>query len=437
MGGQFVLRIEDTDRERSTQASADAILESMDWLGLDYDEGPIYQSNRFARYAEVAEQLLAEGKAYRCYCSKERLDALRAQQMAAKIKPRYDGRCRSTVQLPKAGEQSVIRFLNPDDSDVVFEDLVRGTVTISNRELDDLVLVRGDGTPTYNFTVVVDDLDMRITDVIRGDDHVNNTPRQVNIFSALGGGVPRYAHVPMILGPDGQRLSKRHGAVGVMQFAKDGYLPEALLNYLVRLGWSHGDQETFTREEMVRLFDIAGVNRAAATFDTEKLDWLNQQYIKLSTLDVVEPLFAAQLHGNGIDTSTGPSIREVFDAQRERAKTLAEMAVNSRYFFEDFDDYAGDSAKKHLRPVVLQPLRALRERLAELDDWRRESIHQVIELVAQTAGLKLGKIGQPVRVAVCGRSVSPPFDVTLALIGKPRTLERLDRALAFIEARGT
>ena len=434
-GGQFILRIEDTDRERSTQASVDAILESMSWLGLDYDEGPVYQTERFGRYAEITERLLAEDKAYYCYCSKERLDTLRTEQMAAKEKPRYDGRCRAREAPPGPGERPVVRFRNPDSGDVVFDDAVRGTVTISNDELDDLIIARGDGTPTYNFTVVVDDLDMEITHVIRGDDHVNNTPRQINILRALGGEVPTYAHVPMILGPDGQRLSKRHGAVSVMQFAEDGYLPDALLNYLVRLGWSHGDQEIFTREEMVSLFDIAGVNRAAATFDTEKLDWLNQQYIKAADASAMEPSFAAQLQSLGVDTSGEPGVAGVFDAQRERAKTLGEMAANSRYFFEDFSEYEGDSAKKHLRPVVLEPMRALRERLAALEEWQPDAIHHAIEETAEGAGVKLGKLGQPVRVAVCGRGVSPPFDVTLALVGKTRTLERLDRALAFIEAR--
>ena len=435
MGGQFILRIEDTDRERSTQASVDAILESMAWLGLDYDEGPIYQTQRFERYDEVIEQLLAEGKAYHCYCSKERLDALRAEQMARKEKPRYDGRCRD-ADTPGAGdERPVVRFRNPQTGDVTFDDAVRGTITISNEELDDLIIARGDGTPTYNFTVVVDDLDMAITHVIRGDDHVNNTPRQINILRALGGAPPTYAHVPMILGPDGQRLSKRHGAISVMQFAEDGYLPGALLNYLVRLGWSHGDQEVFSLEEMIHLFDITDVNRAAATFDTEKLDWLNQQYIKAADVAAIEAPFAQQLLSRGLDLSAGPSVGGVFDALRERAKTLGEMATNSRYFFEEFDDYEGDSAKKHLRPVVLEPLKVLRSSLEALDDWQPGAIQQVMEQTAEGASIKLGKLGQPVRVAVCGRGVSPPFDVTLALVGKSRTLERLDRALAFIESR--
>jgi glutamyl-tRNA synthetase len=435
MGGQFILRIEDTDRERSTQASVDAILESMDWLGLDYDEGPIYQTDRFPRYAEVIERLLAEDKAYRCYCSRERLEALRAEQMQQKIKPRYDGHCAARTDPLGPDENPVIRFRNPTSGNVVFEDAVRGPVTISNDELDDLIIARGDGTPTYNFTVVVDDLDMAITHVIRGDDHVNNTPRQINILHALGGQAPIYGHVPMILGPDGQRLSKRHGAVGVMQFKEDGFLPDALLNYLVRLGWSHGDQEIFSREQMISLFDISDANRSASTFDTEKLMWLNQHYIKEGPDEVTVEAFTERLQAAGLDLDQGPSAARVFNALRERAKTLVEMASSSRYFFEEFDEYEGNSAQKHLRPVVREHLATLRARLADLDVWQASTIHDSIEKVAEEAEIKIGKLGQPVRVAVCGRGVSPPFDITLELVGKGRTLARLDKALAFIDAR--
>ena len=433
-GGEFVLRIEDTDRERSTQASVQAILDGMDWLGLDADIGPVFQSDRFDRYREVAEDLLSRGHAYHCYCSKERLDTLREAQMAAKEKPRYDGHCRDGAQAPP-GVTPVIRFKRPLDGEVVFDDEVRGRIAMQNSELDDLVIMRGDGSPTYNFCVVVDDLDMAITHVIRGDDHVNNTPRQINIFQALGATAPKFAHMPMILGADGQRLSKRHGAVSVMQFKDDGYLPEALLNYLVRLGWSHGDQEIFSREEMISLFDIADTNRAAASFDFEKLQWLNQHYIKESAAQPMGARLSEQLHAIGVPTADGPDVAEVFDAQRERAKTLVEMAEKSAYFFADFDDYEGDSAKKHLRPVVLEPMRALRGRLQALEDWGKEAIHSEIVATAEAADIKLGKLGQPLRVAVCGTGVSPPFDITLALIGKARTLARLDRAIAFIEAR--
>ena len=276
MGGKFILRIEDTDRERSTDASVKAILDAMDWLKLDYDEGPFYQTHRFERYQEIIEQLLRTGQAYYCECSKQRLKALRTEQMANKQKPRYDGCCRNKGLSPDTHDNLVVRFRNPQQGQVVFKDLVKGSISVSNEEMDDLIIQRTDGTPTYNLTVVVDDMDMNITHVVRGDDHVNNTPRQINILKALDADIPHYAHVPMILGDDGKRLSKRHGAMSVMQYYEDGFLPDALLNYLVRLGWSHGDQEIFSREELQQLFSLEGINRAASTFNSEKLLWLNQ-----------------------------------------------------------------------------------------------------------------------------------------------------------------
>ncbi|HET9485503.1 MAG TPA: glutamate--tRNA ligase, partial [Xanthomonadales bacterium] len=279
-GGQFILRIEDTDRERSTQESVDAIIDGMEWLGLDYDEGPFYQTQRFHHYRHVAGELMRTGHAYRCWCSKERLEKLREEQMAAGVKPRYDGLCRGRTEPPEDGAPSVIRFRNPEEGSVVFDDRVRGHIEISNSELDDLILWRSDDHPTYNFAVVVDDIDMQITDVIRGEDHINNTPRQINIYRALGKEPPAFAHLPMIHGPDGAKLSKRHGAVSVMQYRDDGYLPHALLNYIVRLGWSHGDQEIFSRDEMVALFSVDDVNKSAARFDFDKLAWLNQHYLK-------------------------------------------------------------------------------------------------------------------------------------------------------------
>ncbi len=433
--GTFVLRIEDTDRERSTPESVQAILAGMRWLGLDWDEGPCFQSERFDRYREVIEQLLAEGKAYRCYCSRERLEKLRAEQMARREKPRYDGRCRELDSPPPDAGPPVIRFRTPREGDVVFDDIVRGRVVISQAELDDLVIARADGTPTYNFTVVVDDLDMRITHVIRGDDHINNTPRQINILLALGGTLPRYAHVPMILGPDGQRLSKRHGAVSVTQFREDGYLPEALVNHLARLGWSHGDREIFSREELIELFDIRDVNRSAATFDFEKLQWLNQHYIKTGDRERLGAELAWQLGRLGIDVNDGPEPARVYDALRERAKTMREMAEAAIYFYREFEDYEPQVAGKHLRPVVREALAELRSRLAALECWTAPAIQRVIMEVAEAQGMKLGKLGQPVRVAVTGRGVSPPFDITLELVGRERTLARLDRALAWIAAR--
>ena len=338
-GGTFILRIEDTDRERSTAESVDAILQGMTWLGLEYDEGPFFQTQRFPRYQEVIEQMLKQGTAYHCYCTKERLEMLRNEQTARKEKPRYDGKCRHGVANPPKDVPPVVRFRNSTDGAVMVEDLIRGRVTFRNAELDDLIIARSDGTPTYNFTVVVDDMDMRVTHVIRGDDHLNNTPRQMNMLQALGVTPPVYAHVPMILGPDGARLSKRHGAVSVMQYRDDGYLPEALLNYLVRLGWSHGDQEVFSVDEMVKLFDVTKVHSSAAAFNPEKLLWLNQHYIKNSDPAHVAHHLSYHLGKLGIDPATGPDLIEVVKAQRERAKTLLEMAQNSAFFYRNEIEY--------------------------------------------------------------------------------------------------
>jgi len=431
-GGSFVLRIEDTDIQRSTIESVNAILEGMTWLGLEYDEGPIYQTDRFDRYREVIRQLLDRGQAYRCYCSKERLEALRAEQMANKQKPRYDGYCRHRTDAPE-GEPHVIRFKNPLDGPVVVDDLIRGRVVFENRELDDLIIARTDGTPTYNLTVVVDDMDMTITHVIRGDDHLNNTPRQINILKALGAEPPRYAHVPMILGADGKRLSKRHGAVSVMQYREEGYMPEALINYLVRLGWSHGDQEVFSLDEMIELFDVIDVNRAASTFNPDKLLWLNQHYIKSSDPVHVAHHLSWHLGKLGIDPAAGPDLVEVVKAQQERARTLVEMANNSAFFYRDFEAYDDKAAAKNLKPAVRDPLQDLRASLAEAE-WTPEAIHAEVVAAAERHELKLGKIAQPLRVAVSGGAVSPPIDVTVYLVGRERTLARIDRALSHIEA---
>ena len=432
-GGRFILRIEDTDRERSTPEAVDAILEGLKWLELDWDEGPCFQSERTDRYEDAVESLLASGRAYRCDCSRERLDRVRAEQLARREKPRYDGRCRERAQ-PAPGS-AAIRFRTPRDGETVIDDLVRGRVTIRNDELDDLVIVRADGTPTYNFSVVVDDLDMAVTHVIRGDDHVNNTPRQIHIIRALGGDLPAYAHVPMILGRDGQRLSKRHGAVSVTSYRDDGYLPEAMLNHLARLGWSHGDQEIFSREQLVDLFDVGHVNRAAASFDTEKLDWLNRHYIKGSERGRLGTELGCHLSALGLATDAGPAPAAVADALRERASTLREMAEASVYFYRDFDSFEEGAARRHLRPVVYAPLASLRAALASLPAWVAPEIAGAVSTVAADAGIGLGKLGQPLRVAVTGRGVSPPFDVTLELVGRERTLARLDRALDFIRAR--
>ena len=431
--GTFILRIEDTDRERSTDASIQAILDGMQWLGLDYDEGPFYQTKRFDRYAEVVEQLLAEGKAYRCYCSKARLQELREQQQAAKIKPRYDGCCRDANHPAREGVPFVVRFRNPTEGDVTFDDMVRGPITVSNSELDDLIIARSDGTPTYNFTVVIDDLDMQMTHVIRGDDHINNTPRQINIFRALGAQPPVYGHVPMILGSDGKRLSKRHGAVSVMQYRDDGYLPQALRNYLVRLGWSAGDQEIFSTEEMIQLFSVDAINRAPAAFNHEKLEWLNQHYMKtLEPTEVAEAL-AWQFTEMGVDFSEGPALEAVVQAQAEKVKTLHEMAQRSRYFYQPVTEYDEKAVAKHMSEGTAADLQAVVACLHALPEWDKSALNQAVRGVAEQRELKLGKLMQPIRIAVTGSTVSPSIDVTLALLGRDQVLARLDQAIQFIK----
>ena len=432
--GAFILRIEDTDLERSTPESVQAILDGMQWLGLDYDEGPVYQTDSFGRYAEVVERLLQEDKAYHCYCSKERLEKLRETQMKEGIKPRYDGKCRHLDSIPE-GIKPVVRFRNPQEGDVVFDDLVRGRISISNDELDDLVIARPDGSPTYNFTVVVDDMDMQITQVIRGDDHINNTPRQINIYRALGAEPPAFAHVPMILGDDGARLYKRHGAVGVMQYRDDGYMPKALLNYLVRLGWSHGDQEVFSVAEMIALFDIREVNKKASAFNTDKLDWLNQYYMKNSPADEVAGYLAWHFDDQGISTQNGPALTDIVVVQAERVKTLKEMATQSRVFFTGYDELDPGAAKKHLRPVAAEPLRLMQQNLQSLEDWSPEALHAVIDKVAAELEVGMGKVAQPLRVALTGAGISPSIDKTLWLMGRQRSLEGIAKALEFIEAR--
>lgn len=433
-GGKFVLRIEDTDRERSTPENVEAITDGMAWLGLDADEGPFFQTDRFDRYREVTDQWLEEGAAYHCYCTREELDELRAGQKARGEKMRYDGRCRDRSE-PRPGVDPVVRFKSPLDGEVVVNDQVRGRVVFQNSELDDLIIARSDATPTYNFSVVVDDSDMNISHVIRGDDHLNNTPRQMNMLSALGAEIPVYAHLPMILGPDGAKLSKRHGAVDIREYREQGYLPEAMLNYLVRLGWSHGDQEVFSIDEMISLFDIADVNQSASSFNPEKLLWVDQQHIiGKPSLRLGEALYP-YLEKAGLDVSQGPEPADVANGFRERAETLSQMAESARYCYEDFDEIDAKAAKKNLRPVILEPMQAVRECFAELEDWTATGISDAIEQVAGQFELNMGKIGQPVRVAVTGGPVSPPIDVTVWLVGRDRTLARLDRAIQLIEER--
>ncbi|MBA3563317.1 MAG: glutamate--tRNA ligase [Gammaproteobacteria bacterium] len=435
-GGKFVLRIEDTDRERSTEEAIQIIFDAMQWLELGMDEGPYYQTRRYDRYREVLERMLDEGHAYRCYCTRDELEAMRSEQLVRKEKPRYDGRCRERSDA-RPGVDPVFRFRNPADGEVVVDDLVRGRVVFRNAELDDLVLARADMSPTYNFSVIVDDSDMHITHVIRGDDHLNNTPRQINMLHALGLEPPQYAHVPLILGPDGSRLSKRHGAVSVLLYRQEGYLPEALLNYLVRLGWSHGDQEIFSLDEMIELFDIADVNKAAATFDPDKLLWLNQHYIMRCPADRLGRELGWQLERLGIRTTDGPPLEAVAAAQRERAKTLSEMARASRFFYEAIEAYDEKAARKNLNADTLPALGAARESLQALSEWDAASIHAAIHAAAERLAVGLGKIAQPIRVAVSGGAISPPIDVTLALLGRDTALARIDRAIAHIRSPAT
>jgi len=444
-GGKFILRVEDTDRERSTDEAVRVILEGMQWLGLAADEGPYFQTARFPRYKEVIAQWLAEGKAYRCYCTKDELEQLRAEQMARKEKPRYDGRWRDRTDS-RPGVDPVIRFRNPLEGEVVVEDQVHGRVVFRNSELDDLVIARGDGTPTYNFCVVVDDADMGVTHVIRGDDHLNNTPRQMNMLAALGAKIPVYAHVPMILGPDGAKLSKRHGAVSVLQYEEDGYLPDALLNYLVRLGWSHGDQEVFTREEMIAAFDIADVNKAASAFNPEKLLWLNQQHLMRADPAAVVPYLKPHLARIGVDTAGcggagGAAADDAFlarivVAQRERVKTLKEMAQASRYFFGAAVELDAKAAAKHLNEEGRAVLAELRGVLAGAADWTAAPLNAALNALATARGIGLGKVAQPLRVALTGNTISPPIDLTLELLGRERSLARLDTALAGTQPGG-
>ena len=432
-GGEFVLRIEDTDRERSTDEAIRVILDGMAWLGLDHDEGPYYQTRRFDRYAEVIAQFLRDGKAYHCYCTKDELEQMRAAQIARKEKPRYDGRCRQRT-APRAGVDPVVRFRNPDHGSVVVDDVVHGPITFASAELDDLIIARSDGTPTYNFCVVVDDHDMRISHVIRGDDHINNTPRQINMLRAMGVEPPVYAHLPMILGPDGAKLSKRHGAVSVLQYRDAGFLPEGLLNYLGRLGWSHGDQEIFTLEEMIRLFDIVDVNKSASALNPEKLLWTNQQHILRATADRLAEYLAPQLASLGIEVSDRDRLVAVAGAQQERARTMKEMAEASLFFFRDPPGYEDKAAAKHLTRDTAPLLAAVRTRLAELADWHAPALHAVLAAVAGEKSVALGKVAQPLRVAVSGGAVSPPIVVTVEILGRATTLTRLDRAIAHASA---
>jgi len=427
-GGKFILRIEDTDLERSTQESVQAILDGMKWLGLDYDEGPYYQMQRLARYQEVAAQLLQNNQAYYCYATKEELDVLRESQRATGQKPRYDGRWRDNKSTPPKGVKPVIRLKTPLEGEVVFEDLVKGRISVANNELDDLVLMRSDGTPTYNFGVVLDDLDMQISHVIRGDDHVNNTPRQINILKALGASLPQYAHVPMILGTDGERLSKRHGAVSVMHYHEEGYLPQALINYLARLGWSHGDDEIFSSEQLIEWFDLASINRAPAKFNPEKLQWLNQHYLKTENVADIANLTIPFLEKDHCQVSSYEYLNKVVNLLRDRVSNISELADAAVYFFRVLTP-SEELRAQHFNNETKSILVFLIDRFS-LINWDKQLIHDEIKNAATTFGVKMPKIAMPLRVAITGEVHTPSIDVVLEILGKSETLNRLNQQIA-------
>lgn len=437
-GGQYILRIEDTDRERSTQAATDAIIDGLEWLNLSADEGPVFQSQRFDRYREVARELLAKDRAYYCYCSKDELEAVRLEQQQKGEKPRYNRCCRNLDTPKNAGIKPVLRFKTPVEGEVLFNDLVHGTIRVNNAELDDFIILRSDDTPTYNFTVVVDDTDMRISHVIRGDDHINNTPKQIHIYNALGSQLPDFAHLPMINGSDGRKLSKRHGAVSVLEYREQGYLPEALLNYLARLGWSHGDQELFTVEELVRYFDLSGVNKSAASFDRDKLLWTNQHHIKNAPAAELSQHLQEQLVSLGIPkqrvSGDDPDLESVVEIYRDKAKTMKEMAQQVVYLFEQTIDYDAQCAEKFLNSASLDVLTQAHQQLSDIKTWDVASIGAIIKSIVSESGLKFPMIAQPLRVAVTGHTNSPSIDQTLWLLGKDNCLHRIATAIGTIQA---
>jgi len=435
-GGAFVLRIEDTDRERSTQDAVDAILHAMDWLGLEYDEGPIYQTDRLERYKHVAEQLVAEGKAYYAYESKDELEAMRNEALEKNEKPRYNGAYRDANAPFREDPNRVIRFRNPQTGTVAWDDSIKGRIEFSNGELDDLVIFRSDGYATYNFAVVVDDLDMGITDVIRGDDHVNNTPRQINIYKALGDFMPRFAHMPMILDPEGAKLSKRHGAANVMHYRDDGYLPHALLNYLVRLGWSHGDQEIFSKAEMFSLFKIEDVNSKASRLDPAKLNWINQHYLKTDAPEDVARHLLWHLEKAGYAIAGGPAPVDVVVALRDRVHTLKEMAEKARCWYCPLtdDDIDAAAAAKQLTAAVREPLRVFTGKLEALPEWTLAGVHAAFAETLAELDLAMGKLGPAIRVAITGNTASPSIDHTVFLCGRDQAMMRLHAAIGRLPA---
>lgn len=433
-GGTFILRIEDTDTVRSTKESVDAIFEGMEWLGIDWDQGPFYQTQRFDIYKEYLDKLIQEGKAYYCTCSPEDVETMRETARASGRKPMYDGTCRDKNLGPQEG--AVVRLRTPDTGATIIDDVVKGAIAIQNTEIDDFILQRSDGVYTYNFAVVIDDLTMGVNHVIRGDDHVSNTPKQILIYEALGVPLPRFGHVPMVLGPDKTRLSKRHGAMSVTQYREMGFLPEALLNYLVRLGWSHGDQEFFTISELKEIFDLGAIGRSPSVFDFDKLTALNAEHIQKATPERLRAPFLDQLTAKGIaHDPTDPRIPEIITVLQPRAKTMVEMAEQADFFFADTITYCEKAAKKNLKVASLDVLRRIRERLLQADDWSEPAMDALLHAVMEDTGLKFGKIGGPLRVALTGRGMSPGMSETLAALGKEKSLPRIDAAILHLEEK--
>ena len=440
--GKMILRIEDTDLARSTKESVNVILNGLTWLNLNWDEGPYFQTDRFPRYHEIAQQFLNNNQAYYCNCSKERLENLRASQIATKQKPKYDGLCRNkNLEKSSSDNTYVLRFKNPLTGNVEFNDLVRGKVTIANSELDDLILLRSDNSPTYNFTVIIDDFDMKITDVIRGEDHISNTPKQINLLTSLGASIPNYAHIPMILGADGARLSKRHGASSILEYEKLGILPSALINYLVRLGWSHKDQEIFSIEELIKLFDIKAVHKSAAIFNLDKLLWLNHHYIANSNNnDLIQPLIK---QFNNLDLNLDfklIDLNKIIDLQKNRVKTLQEMAVESIYFYQDPlelpDASKNIKAILNNKPIITDSLNKLLAEFEKLNDWDATNIHALLKNIAENCNIKFSEIAIPLRVITTGKTHTPSIDQVLALIGKQQVLTRLTKGLNICLSEG-
>jgi len=425
-GGQFVLRIEDTDRERSTDEATQVILDGLSWLGLDWDEEPVFQTTRQAEHVRAVEQLIEKGHAYRCYCSRNELDQMREAQRTAGKKPMYDGRCRHRSVQPE-DQPYVIRFRSPDEGETIVNDLVLGSVSFPNAELDDLILLRSDGTPTYNLAVVIDDANMGITHVVRGSDHLNNTPRQIQLYQALGLPMPQFAHIPLIHGPDGAKMSKRHGSVAITEYREQGYLPDAMNNYLARLGWSHGDEEVFTREQLIELFDLSHVGKAAARFDQQKLDWLNGHYLRQANpADLVEEVTLLL----AVDVSTGPDLTAVIASLQERSKNLVDLAEGARFFYQAPTEYQEKAVKKNFRDTTWPLLEKFIAGIKAIAGFSGEEAHNLISSICEAEGVGMGKLAQPVRILISGGPVSPPIDLTLGLLGKDETLKRLKTGMA-------